>query len=62
LAYFVAIWHILPPFGIFCGNLVHIFPLWYVKTRKIWQPWLGAVFTLAFTDRATCQISRLIRI
>jgi hypothetical protein len=29
---------ILPPFGIFCGNLVYIFPLWYVRTRKIWQP------------------------
>jgi hypothetical protein len=30
--------YILWPFGIFCVNLVYIFPFWYVATRKIWQP------------------------
>jgi hypothetical protein len=25
--------------GIFCGNLVYIFPFWYAAPRKIWQPW-----------------------
>jgi hypothetical protein len=33
LGYFVAIWNILWPFGIFP-------PFWYVEPRKIWQPWL----------------------
>jgi hypothetical protein len=31
LVYFVAIWYILLPFGIF-------FPFWYVVPRQIWQP------------------------
>jgi hypothetical protein len=22
-----------------CGNLVYIFPFWYVAPIKIWQPW-----------------------
>jgi hypothetical protein len=38
LAYFMDICSILQPFGIFCGNLVHFHPFWYVATRKIWQP------------------------
>jgi hypothetical protein len=38
LAYFVAIWHILRPFGIFCGHLVYLYllyfpPFWYVVPR-----------------------------
>jgi hypothetical protein len=49
--YFMAIWSILRPFGIFCGHLVYLvaiwyilspfgifFPFWYVVPRKIWQP------------------------
>jgi hypothetical protein len=51
LAYFVAIWKILQPFGNYRGTLVNIvtmwsilwlfglfFPFWYVEPRKIWQP------------------------
>jgi hypothetical protein len=30
--YFMTIWYILWQFGTF-------FPFWYVKLRKIWQPW-----------------------
>jgi hypothetical protein len=30
LVYFVAIWSILQPFGIFCGHLVYIFVIWYI--------------------------------
>jgi hypothetical protein len=37
---FKSIWCSLPPFGIFCGTLIYIFPIWYVRTRKIWQPCL----------------------
>jgi hypothetical protein len=32
-----SIWCILPPFGILCGNLAYIFPLWYFTARRIWQ-------------------------
>jgi hypothetical protein len=38
--YFMTIWNILRPFGIFCGRLVkfavilYIFPFWYVWTKK----------------------------
>jgi hypothetical protein len=38
LVYFMAIWNILWPFGIFCGNLVYWSPFWYFGPRKIWQP------------------------
>jgi hypothetical protein len=44
----MAIWNILRPFGTFYshfGNLVvtwYIFPLWYIVSRKIWQPWSQA--------------------
>jgi hypothetical protein len=31
---FKSIWCILPRFGKFCGNLVYIFTLWNVRTRK----------------------------
>jgi hypothetical protein len=37
--YFTAIWHILWPFGRFCGHFgIMISPFWYVVPRKIWQP------------------------
>jgi hypothetical protein len=39
LVYFMTIWSILQPFGIFCGNLVYFSPFWYFGPRKIWQPW-----------------------
>jgi hypothetical protein len=29
---------ILWPFGLYCGNLVYVFPLWYFTPRQIWQP------------------------
>jgi hypothetical protein len=51
LVYFTAIWYILWPFGLICGHLIyfvaiwytivtlwHIYPFWYVVSRKIWQP------------------------
>jgi hypothetical protein len=50
LEYFVVIWYILWPFGIFYAHLVYFmaiwyilwpfgifFPFWYVVPRKIWQ-------------------------
>jgi hypothetical protein len=50
--YFMAIWYILWPFGIFHGHLVYFiailyilepfgnlfFTVWYIVARKIWQP------------------------
>jgi hypothetical protein len=39
LVYFSAIWHVLSPFGIICGHLVHFPPFRYALPRKIWQPW-----------------------
>jgi hypothetical protein len=39
LVNFPAIWHILWPFGIFSHVLVHLYPFWYVVSRKIWHPW-----------------------
>jgi hypothetical protein len=49
---FKSIWCILPPFG----NLVYIFPLWYIRTSKIWHPWSRAtlkstVAVKAWSDR-----------
>jgi hypothetical protein len=38
LIYFMVIWSILRPFGLFCGHLVYFLPFWYVVQRKIWQP------------------------
>jgi hypothetical protein len=37
LVYFAAIWYILWLFAIF-------FLFWYVVLRKIWQPYVGAVY------------------
>jgi hypothetical protein len=45
--YFMTIWSILWPFGIFYGHLVYfaviwytyLSPFWYFGPRKIWQPW-----------------------
>jgi hypothetical protein len=34
---------------LFCGNLVYIFPKWYVRRRKIWQPCSGATFSCSST-------------
>jgi hypothetical protein len=46
LVYFMAIWSILWPFGLFyghfglfCGYLVYFSPFWYVAPRKSWQSW-----------------------
>jgi hypothetical protein len=40
LEYFKAIWYTLWPFGIHnMWSLGLFFPLWYVWTEKIWQPW-----------------------
>jgi hypothetical protein len=33
--YFTAIWYILWPFGIFCGNLVYFVAIWYI----LWPFW-----------------------
>jgi hypothetical protein len=30
LVYFIAIWYILWPFGIFCGHLVYFVAIWYI--------------------------------
>jgi hypothetical protein len=44
LVYFMAIWSILRPFGIFLAISYILwlfgifFPFWYVPPRKIWQP------------------------
>jgi hypothetical protein len=39
LVYFMAIWSILFPFGMFYGHFGRFFSCWYVVSRKIWQPW-----------------------
>jgi hypothetical protein len=46
LGYFVAIWYILRPFGIF-------FRFWHLSPRKIWQPWFSAItyFQPIFKER-----------
>jgi hypothetical protein len=36
---FESILRILPPVGMFCGNLVYFPHFWYVAPMKIWQPW-----------------------
>jgi hypothetical protein len=41
MVYFMAIWYILWPFGIFYGYLLYISPFRYVVPRKIWQPCLA---------------------
>jgi hypothetical protein len=33
LVCFMAIWSILQPFGIFCGNLEHFMIIWYIFPR-----------------------------
>jgi hypothetical protein len=49
--YFTAIWHILPPWGIFsCYYLVYFFLFWYVVARIIWQPWRSLAATYQFTS------------
>jgi hypothetical protein len=40
LLYFMDIWPILMPIGIFYGHLVYFSKFWNVVPRKIWrQPW-----------------------
>jgi hypothetical protein len=48
LEYFMAIWDILRPFGVFYGHFGHLVVIWYILLRfglfyqeKIWQPWNG---------------------
>jgi hypothetical protein len=38
LVYFMSIWSIFLPLGIFCGHLVCYVVIWYYVPRKIWQP------------------------
>jgi hypothetical protein len=38
LAYLMAIWHSLWPFGICCAYLLYFSPFRYVAPRTIWQP------------------------
>jgi hypothetical protein len=46
---FMAVWNILPTFGIFYDRLVHFVFIWYIfpvlvsVPTKIWQPWAEAV-------------------
>jgi hypothetical protein len=49
MVYFMAIWSILWPFGLFYGHLVYFVVIWYVfflfwyfMPRKIWQPCVDA--------------------
>jgi hypothetical protein len=41
LVYFMTIWYILWPFGIFYGDLVYLLPILVCCTNRIWQPCLG---------------------
>jgi hypothetical protein len=48
LEYFMAIWVILRPFGVFYGYFGNLVVIWYILLRfglfyqeKIWQPWNG---------------------
>jgi hypothetical protein len=43
LLYFLVIWIILRPLGIFYGHLVYFHPLWYIVPSKIWQLWLHII-------------------
>jgi hypothetical protein len=42
--YYMVLWSIVRPIGIYnarlvyFGNLVYLFPFWYFVPRKIWQP------------------------
>jgi hypothetical protein len=58
----MVIWYILWPFGlfyghlgcfgIFYGGLVYFVAIWYVATRKIWQPWCEISTRKKSKDRA----------
>jgi hypothetical protein len=48
LEYFIDIWDILRPFGIFCVHLVHLFRFWYHVPGRIWQPRFRDQFLLVF--------------
>jgi hypothetical protein len=36
--YFIDIWYIVWPFGIFCGQFGKFFPFWYVVPKKSGNP------------------------
>jgi hypothetical protein len=38
LFYFMAIWYLLQPFGIFYGYFVHVSPFWYAVPEKSGSP------------------------
>jgi hypothetical protein len=51
LVYFMTIWNILPPLGVFYGRWVQFVVIWYIFSsfdmfgpRKIWQPCQGNDF------------------
>jgi hypothetical protein len=39
LVHFMVFCYILLTFGIVRGDLVYLFPFWYLVPIKIWQPW-----------------------
>jgi hypothetical protein len=50
LEYFIYIWNVLCPFGMFCVHLVYFPQLCtYVVRSKIWQPWYRVVAFLQTT-------------
>jgi hypothetical protein len=49
LEYFMTIWYIVWPFGIFCG---HFGIFWYVVPRIIWQPWMPAASLLVYPAKS----------
>jgi hypothetical protein len=58
LIYFVAIWYILWPFGIFCVALAYFSPSRYVARRKIWQPFFRGYVKAYLHTRQTIFVSR----
>jgi hypothetical protein len=53
-----SIWCILPQFGIFCGYLVNIFPLWYVATKKLATLlWLEGTINFKFSKKNVFRVS-----
>jgi hypothetical protein len=52
LVYFVAIWSILQPFGVFCGYLVYFIAIWYIL-------WIFGIFYGHFGSGSSGEHSRL---
>jgi hypothetical protein len=44
LEYFMAIWYNLWPFDKVCGHLIYFSQFGMLGPRKIWQPWVKALF------------------